>query len=407
MSWLVPFDRLDETQRRVVEAGITEPLLVTGPAGSGKTALLLHRAALLRDHFGVPSERLRIFTFTNVLKAYLGSSLALLGLPGGCLSTFDWWCGEQYRALVGPRLPETFGHPDYAAIRRAVLDRLERHPGERGRLDAVLVDEGQDLPAEVYRILAFSARHITVALDERQRIFPGGARLEDIRPILGAGSASPCRQLPVGYRNSREVATFAAGFLDDPGLRDQFLEQARRAPRLGQLPLATHSADRRAELERLVELVRQRMALGDKVGLLFPTQRTLFSLARRLEEAGIPVQKAIPPRHPGSGLEADFASDVPKLATIHSAKGLSFDSVFLPRLSDESFPRDSGPARRRLLFVALTRAAKWAWIGRIEGEPFDEDAWLEEAAGRKDLVIQSEALDIPQAEEDEAPVEMF
>ncbi len=407
MSWLVPLGKLDGPQLSLVKAGITQPLVLSGPAGSGKTALLLHRAAWLRDHYGVPPDRMRIFTFTNVLKAYLGSSLALLGLPQVCLSTFDWWCGEQYRALIGARLPDALGHPDYPAIRRAVLEYLEEHPDARGSLDAVLVDEGQDLPVEVFEILARSARHLTVALDERQRIFPGGARLGDIRRALDMGSAASCRVLPIGYRNSQEVASLAAWFLDDPGVRERFLDQARQVPKFGQLPLVTFSEDRRSELERMVELVKQRMALGDKVGILFPTQRPLYSLAKRLEELGIPAQKALPPRHPGWDLEADFASDLPKLATIHSAKGLSFDSVFLPRLSDEAFPRDEGPARRRLLFVALTRAAKWVWMGRLENEPFDEDPWLEDAAGRKELVMQSGDPLQHGGEEHEVPVGIF
>ena len=52
--------------------------------------------------------------------------------------------------------------------------------------------------------------------------------------------------------------------------------------------------------------------------------------------------------------DADFNELTPKVLTVHSAKGLTFDSVVLPRVTAEDFGWFDDP--RRLLFVASTRA---------------------------------------------------
>jgi DNA helicase-2/ATP-dependent DNA helicase PcrA len=61
------------------------------------------------------------------------------------------------------------------------------------------------------------------------------------------------------------------------------------------------------------------------------------------------------------------------LLTLHRAKGLEFDAVFLPRLEEKELPSRlarTGAAiaeERRLLYVGITRARRWlqiSWTGR-------------------------------------------
>ena len=54
--------------------------------------------------------------------------------------------------------------------------------------------------------------------------------------------------------------------------------------------------------------------------------------------------------------------------TYHSAKGLTFDSVFLPRLVGSSFSNHSAMLQLRLMFVATTRAARWVLLSSVEGQ---------------------------------------
>lgn len=67
--------------------------------------------------------------------------------------------------------------------------------------------------------------------------------------------------------------------------------------------------------------------------------------------------------------QKDPDADVVKLMTIHAAKGLEFDCVFLGGLEEQLFPnamsinqREDLEEERRLFYVAITRARKKLWI---------------------------------------------
>ena len=63
----------------------------------------------------------------------------------------------------------------------------------------------------------------------------------------------------------------------------------------------------------------------------------------------------------------DFSTPLPKLLTFHSAKGLTFDSVLMPRLVKNSFAGPMSKRTERLLYVGLTRATKWLYLSGTRG----------------------------------------
>src|SRR4030065_2399869 len=105
ITWLVPRQDLTPDQARVVELPPTANRVVLGMAGSGKTQVLVHRAAHLAGKFNIPPERYRVFVFTNVIKEYIRSGLEFLDLPDNVVSTFDFWCVDLFQKHFGPRLP--------------------------------------------------------------------------------------------------------------------------------------------------------------------------------------------------------------------------------------------------------------------------------------------------------------
>ena len=68
---------------------------------------------------------------------------------------------------------------------------------------------------------------------------------------------------------------------------------------------------------------------------------------------------------------SENAEDAVELLTMHGAKGLEFDAVFLPDVIEGNIPHrksvsgDALEEERRLLYVAMTRARKDLWIGWI------------------------------------------
>ena len=78
-------DSLNDAQRQAV-TGPAKPMLVIAGAGSGKTRVLVHRAAWLMEVEGVSPQSLLAVTFTNKAAAEMrGRVEALLGMPVGHL----------------------------------------------------------------------------------------------------------------------------------------------------------------------------------------------------------------------------------------------------------------------------------------------------------------------------------
>ena len=388
-TWLLPRMEMTPEQLRVVEMPTAEHRLIAGPPGSGKTQVLVHRAAHIVESYNVPPGRYRIFVFTNVIKEYIRSALKLLRLPEDSVSTFDHWCRLVYEAGISRRLPRAGGGRtiNFGQVRTSVLRLLREAAPLQGLLDFILVDEGQDLSGEAYEILRLAARHITVFIDPLQKIFEDGAPEAQILETLGISRRNAT--LLFGYRNSSSVAELACCFIADPEQRGQYLSQCRTEQQVRERPLCFEATSADKEMDRLAEIIVRRQTLNEMIGIIVPTKRQVHGVSKGLDERGVAVQKAI---HP-DGLSVDdpplnFGSPVPKISTYHSAKGLTFDSVLMPRLVDRSFPWVHGAARHRMLFVGIARATQWAYVSTVKGDEFAEMELIRQAQAEGRITLQ-------------------
>jgi DNA helicase IV len=389
ITWLVPRQDLTPDQAHVVELPPTINRVVLGMAGSGKTQVLVHRAAHLAGTCRIPPERYRVFVFTNVIKEYIRSGLEFLGLPDRVVSTFDFWCVDLFEKHLGARLPRKPNGRDidFAAIRRRVLGLVRGKRDLQNALEFVLVDEGQDLSPEVYEIIYEAARHVTVFADPQQKIFEDGAeagfifdRLQVTMPqitILGA------------FRNAVYVAELAAHFIEDGEKRAQFLAQVSAAQRVKERPLCYVADSFDGEMDRLAEVVRARQVLNERIGIIVPTNRLVHGLADGLAERGVTVEKAATMEKAGKiKVTCAFTNLVPKIATFFMAKGLTFDSILLPRLTAKAYDWTRREQLKRMMFVGIARATQWVYLSTVKGTEFDEMAVLGEAATQGHLTIQ-------------------
>lgn len=376
--WLVPRSELTPEQLRAIELPHTQHQVILGAPGSGKTQILLHRADELRRRLRVPDGRFRILVYTNVLKTYIRSALDLLGLPLSTVTTFDDWCKSFYEQYVSQRIPWDRGNdrPDFEAIRETVAQKITAIAINLPLYDFVLVDEGQDLPATSFEILRRVARHVTVCVDHKQQIYERGSTEGEILEALGLRRRNLV--LLDAYRCSPYVAHLGAQLLDAPE-REQYLRQVRTHQTERETPLLYEAISFEDEKRRLVEVLRQRLLTDQRVAVLFPLRRQVFGFAKALKAAGIEVE---------TQANLDFSSGRPKLVTYHSAKGLTFDSVLLPRLVTGSFEQTSPERIRRLLFVAVTRATHWVYMSTVVSGTLPVLSLLKPLAAERMLTVQ-------------------
>jgi len=350
MSWLIPRNELTSEQLRAIGLSTTEHRVVFGAPGSGKTQILLHRTRYLCDINNGPSAKFHIFVFNNVLKSYIKSALDLLNLPEKCVSTLDAWCANFYRKHIGGRMPwNAEGKcPDFTAIRKAVLDKVDSGNPRMLLYDFVMVDEGQDLDSTSFEILSRISKHITVCIDHKQKIYEKGLDENGILTKLGLRRRN--MTLLDAFRCCPYIVHLGSRFIENDEDRDAYIRQSRTEQSERETPVLYFAVDFDDEKQRLIELVKTRLAKNEKIAVIVPQNRQVYGFAQGLIAAGLDVE--------WSGTY-DFNSPKPKVLTYHSAKGLTFDTVIIPRLVVKSFARFSEAEIKQLLFVAITRAQKW------------------------------------------------
>lgn len=384
-TWLLPYGDLTQEQQRAVLFTPDRHRVVFGGPGSGKTMILLHRAAQLVRERHVAPGRFRIFVFTNVLKDYIRSGLEVLGLPEDCILTYDHWCNLYYTEHIGGRLPWNGRGPDYVAIRNEVFRHAQMNGAAAPAYDFILVDEGQDLDPVSFETMKLVSRHVTVSMDHKQQIFDNGASEDTIMRELGLNR----RNMLVlsAYRCCPYIVQLASTLLPEGEERDSYLNQSHTDQTERQTPLLYYASDRHDELDRLAEAIRARQNGGDRIAVFLPTNQLVYSYASELKKRGIDleVQRA---REGAAFKPLDFSSDRPKVMTYHSAKGLTFDSVLLPHLGKDWFPRAKWPDIERLLFVGITRATKWVFLSSREDGAFKPLEKIVPLAAQGSLSIQ-------------------
>ena len=236
--------------------------------------------------------------------------------------------------------------------------------------DVVIVDEAQDFSAnQVRAVLSHLAdqHNTTFILDAIQRIYPRFFKWTEVGITARPEIIYTLRE---NYRNTAAIAGFArplvAGLpLEDDGTLPDF-EACRRPGLKPTVVVGTYGAQLSYMLNRLT---RTADLDAESVALLQPRGGGWFDEARRVLRArGIAFCELTRQSKWPSGPE------VVALSTIHSAKGLEFDHVLLPGLSQEVTPHgaEEGDADldrlRRMLAMAIGRARKSVMIGYKPGE---------------------------------------
>lgn len=375
-TWVIGVGSLTPEQRRVVNLDTSSHHLVCGPAGSGKTLLALHRARHLLEK-GVSPDRLRVLVYTKVLREYIKSGVEALELPHEIVQSFFSWVFTVAREQR-LRLPYAKDFDQrFALALDTVLEHLEQtRPAPF--IDVALVDEGQDLPPKAYRLLTLCARHVTVFADQVQRLYENGADLAQAVAALGLSrqSANLLRNL----RNNEKVARVAAAFLPEER-REGYLKAGHQLQAgTVRIPAFFRAPSEDAEWERLATVVRGEIERNARVALLLPTNHLVGVTCKRLAAFGVDIDTIVA----WEADRANFNDLTPKALTIHGAKGLSFDSVLLPRLTARAYGRMADT--ESLLFVGAARALDWVYLSTTAGEELPQLKALDALTASGDLI---------------------
>ena len=279
-----------------------------------------------------------------------------------------WPVFEEYRTQLAERgLKEV----DDAYRDAAVL--LQNDP-EALDYAAVIVDEGQDMGAQAYRLLRAvvpaGPNDLFVVGDGHQRIY---GRNRVVLGRCGIDVRGRSRKLRLNYRTTEETRRWAARLLagraiddlDGGADDDKGITSLTRGPE----PLLRHFENRDDQSTFIVSYLKRIQAEDSSlrgVCVVARTRHERDAIAVTLGEHGL----AHVPLEAGAVDSAE--KDGVRLATMHRVKGLEFDRVVMASVNADLVPlpaavdargdaveRESAETEERaLVYVAATRAKK-------------------------------------------------
>lgn len=282
---------------------------------------------------------------------------------------------EEYRQRRTRDFGRRYDWDDLAvATRRALRDddggRMYRH---------IVIDEGQDFSPEMIRSLALAIPAIgslTLFADVAQQIYGRRISWAD----AGLAIDEPWR-FERNYRNSPQIAALGLAIAAMPyyaGAADMVAPTEFAAD--GPMPTLVRFDSGEDETEFVIEQGR-RAAESGSVGILFRRRNDLTSISSSLPSTQW-LSRDMAAWNPGPSISC---------GTYHSAKGLEFDTVILPRLSADHMPdpravtalgdEEAAAGDGRLLYVGVTRARQnliMTCIGELTSlMPDNEGLWME------------------------------
>ena len=349
MNWMVPERRLGEQQLDVLRrCGVADPRhrrhhWIRGFAGTGKTVLLVHLAGriLAERH----EASICLATYTHALKDLMASGLGR----------------------------------DLAGRARVMTYHQLLHEGRK--YDWILLDEVQDIPAADLRRIRPLAGRVVAAGDTDQSIYDKCSTESEIRARLDPDVVS----LETLYRLTQRIRDVACCVMQGSRLEGATTARMQEV----QVTLA-HANTTERETEWLWESLSRYSRVGKPAVALFSGHKDIKRFLRevcRLRGAPEPafqgkdydpVNEAlqrhdVPLQYLGNGygsLEESDRRSISYVMTYHSAKGLDFDTVFLPGLTGRrTFWKDDEDIARRLFFVGLTRSRQNLFLSYHGAEP--------------------------------------
>ena len=366
MRWKIPFDRMSQRQKAVIDEiakSEKDSFWIEGLAGSGKTLILVH---LVERILAVePASEICFVTYTNAL-----TDLVRTGLH------------------------------DQAAARVRVMTTT-RFIGAGKRYGHVFLDEAQDIKREQLLQIRRLAGKLYTTGDFHQKIYSSDMSKKSLQQIVQ--TAVPESGLNEIFRLTETIRNVASAVYPKSDIIAGAVGRREGGDGMAydsQVSLVKCSGNI-VQAKWVWQEARKRARILQPSAILFYGHDEIYKFAHTLAETvhGIDApdkptnangrrgytafnnywqQKDIPVQYLGNSYGSLSDSDKKPLVylmTCHSAKGLDFENVFVANLAPEwnARNREGGDSETltRLLFVAVTRSRKNLFLSYFGSQPHE------------------------------------
>lgn len=398
-------DELSAEQKKILfEMELDENSLVMGPPGTGKTVMAMLRARQVVDGTG---ETATLIMYNRVLVAYSNSYGGGEFQKKVDVRTYDSWTWKLWNVRINGYPPSIEGTDGYGYDWTEMSNRLNKEKVSVGHL---LIDEGQDLPPDLYHTLGMLTERdgssVCVVADENQKLKRSEhSSIKDIRDKLGAFQDLKEAKLSRNYRNSRPIAELARKFYvglesgipdlpegsdsegSDPQIQpcgnlNEMIERisnyAKNNPTHSILVIGAKPSSVRKYFNRLTSRLPS-MTIEGYIKKAYLHCRTCNGKGK--VEGGTPSGRSSRgnqcPRCK-SGKDMLHTSDPGVITCCHdkSMKGLEADAVFIPNFEDHAHGGDDTVFEKMKFYVMFSRARRYLEIQYLQSPQVEQSPVL-------------------------------
>lgn len=344
-DWMIKESELDDDQIKVLMATLNKSCIVSGCAGSGKSVLALIKTQRIQKEFG---DNYKVIVFTKALCHYMNAGKQELGLDNDFFYHDEWkW----------KRIQKQYGRKGVLMVydKDEKGNRIPYKPSA----DYIIVDEIQDFSKEeIMEFISAAQKNFFFFGDTAQSIYQGlksTIPVNNIRMIISNNMVVKEWELYRNYRLPIPVAKVVqkVGIDLEPYIESTYKSVETAMPRF------INYKSQESQIKAIHEII-EKNEMSD-VAILLPHNEYVKTAYDELTNLGGNYEMRYNDKDNFRNNQdsLNFNSTNPKVMTYHSAKGLQFETVFLPYI--EEFDGND-ISNRKALYVAMTRTYRYLYL---------------------------------------------
>ena len=320
-----------EEQLDIINLPPKKDWVIKGAPGTGKTVMAIYRAGQVSQNTNKP---VLMLVYNNPLMRFLSTAIKGNYYRNVQVQTYHQWVNDIYSEYSLGTIPREGGDHNWAAI-ASDLSRIGK------TYTHVIIDEAQDFPIELLKILKKLSDHMTCFIDPNQAIEIG--KTDTYEAIKALCVESPYK-LTKNFRNTKPIRDLSALFCKDgepapsdiPGKKPVIIKCA--------------SGDFDDQNRKMVDIIKRNKEKSIGIIVNPKALNNTYNSLRKLLPSDVIVQM----HKTNTPNRIDFDKLGVKILSYGTMKGLEFDVVLLP-MFDKIEMRDGGTVDANRVYVAVSR----------------------------------------------------